>query len=212
MEFSDLISLWKSIEGLPPAVQRRTKKHAKNSRLETDKALATQRESIEADTKEQEELAERVDEILNVICGRLYSSMEKFVYKHPSPSPEYRYIDIIRDKIVIPYRAKDYLVMHHSKSKKVIFKQVMPFILRQLESHRVATDTQETATNDNICMEIQEMILSGTHKLAGSCEDTKEVERNVITFECILDTWMEISKECVLIRIHKEEKLKKGNK
>jgi len=93
-------------------------------------------------------------------------------------------------------------------AKKTIFKQVMPFILRQLINHNVATDTQETKTNDNICIEIREMMLSGIHKLAGSNEDTKAVECEVLTFECILDTWIEISNECVLMRLKRDQKVR----
>jgi hypothetical protein len=221
MEFSDLISLWKSIEGLPPAVQSgvvlivslvvmrvRTKKHAKNSRIEIARAVMIQKAEDKAGEKERIELDTRVEELLNVLYSRLYDAMEDYVYSEDVGG--WRDINIIRAKVQRPVNAKDYLSEHHSATKAVLFKIVKPFIIKQLQFHNVATETQETKTNDSISVEIREIILSEIHKRAGSNKETKAVEDTVITFECVLDTYMEISKECVLIRHRRDQEVREA--
>lgn len=221
MEFGELSMMWNVIRELPPIVQSiaviivslvwmrvRTLSHAKKSRIEIERAVTIRDINNKADRDEEIDLDQRIEEILNVLCGRLYSAMEDFVYNNDDF--ESRYIYVIRDKNPTPMQADKYLTLHHSKSKKIIFKQVKPFIIRQLINHKVAIDTQETATNESISVEIREMILSGTHKLAGSNEDTKAIENSVITFECILDTYMEISKECVLMRLKRDDNVREA--
>ena len=213
MEFtpSDIVSLLQSMEDLSPVVRypliavffgvigkMRDRKHDKNTESRIVNATSIQKIVDKAEEIEKAELELRVDDILRISYGRLYSAMESYVYS--GDFEEWSEIEIIRNKIKRKQSAKDYLADHHSATKNAFFKTVKPFIIKQLVLHNVAESTQETATNDAIAVEAREMVLARIHIEAGCNNDTKKVEDSILTFESMLDTYMQISKECVLLR------------
>jgi len=168
-------------------------------------AVAIQKAEDKADYREATALDSRVEEILDTLYGRMYDASEEFV--HGNGGNGYRKLTIIKHKTSREIQASDFLNDHHKATKTAIFKKVKPFILRQLALHNVATETQESRTNDGICVEAREMILAKIHKDAGSNTETKAMEDSVLSFASLLDIYIEISTACDLLRHQRNQEV-----
>ncbi len=220
-DMSWLVSFWGDIVGWSPVVKysiggvvtvagfvARNRKHRANMQAEISKARREQRAEDKADEREKLSLSMRVDALLNTVYGRLYTSMQDFVYVHPEGGV--RYIELIQHKHKRERPANEYLSDYQTAMKAVIFKVVKPYFIEQMLMHDVATTTQSTATNEAICEEARSMLLTEVHKRCGNNADTKAVEDSVLTFGQMLDTYMEMCKACDLLRHKRNEEVAKA--
>ncbi len=221
-DMSWLVSFWGDIVGWSPVVKYsiggvvtvagfvvRNRKHRTNMQAEIAKARAIQRAEDKADAKEEKSLSRRVDASLNIVYSRMYTAMQSFVYDHPEGGV--RYISVIRAKHETERSAKEFLSEYQSAIKAVLFKVVKPFFEEQLLMHDVATTTQSTATNEAICEEARSLLLTEVHKRCGSNSDTQAVEDSVLTFEQMVDTYMDICTACDLLRHKRNEEVARAS-
>ncbi len=220
-DMSWLVSFWGDIVGWSPVVKYsiggvvtvagfvvRNRKHRSNMQAEIAKARREQRAEDKADEREKLALSRRIDASLNMLYSRLYTSMQDFVYNHPEGG--YRYIKLVQHKHKRERPANEYLSDYQTAMKAVIFKVMKPYFIEQMLMHDVATTTQSTATNDSICKEARSTMLTEVHKRCGNNSDTKAVEDSVVTFEQMLDTYMEICTASDLLRHKRNEEVAKA--
>ena len=221
LSFHDLTSLLEMVDGFAPVLKYSTyiavgalmvgkgvlrdRKIRRRTGEVVQTAVALQKAEDTADHNESVQLDERVEEILETLYSRLYNAVEEYVYGNGVDG--YRYITVIKHKEPRSMHAKDFLSDHHKATKTAIFKKVKPYIIRQLALHNVATETQESRTNDAICVEARSMILSKIHKDAGSSTETKEIEDSVLSFASLLDIYVEISTACDLLRHQRNQEV-----
>jgi len=202
LKYSAYVAIGAFMVGKSVLKDRKIKKRTADA---VSTAVAIQKAGDNADRNESTLLDERVEEILSPLYSRMYNAIEKYVYGGGANG--YRHITIIKHKEPVDVPANRFLSEYLKATKASIYKKAKPFIIRQLALHNVATETQESKTNDGICVEIRSMIISKIHIDAGSNTETKEMEDEIFSFASILDIYVEISTACDLLRHQRNQEV-----
>lgn len=152
--------------------------------------------------EEDEKLTKRIADKLSVIESELYEAMEQYVYSDKLPQ---RRISIVRTFSRVNIPAKDYLRDYHGASKTALFKVILPLIEDELRANFVSVSSPSEEITERTAKEIRQRIVNEIRKKAGSNNDIRNIEDSILTYESIIDMYINISTYSQHLRARRDE-------